>query len=81
MLSVDLISAQIQSLELEFLPTDFLLVILGDVLSPVKDYGVLLLIAGGIMPIAYLILRIVEEGRETVEEGTEQLLREEIKGD
>lgn len=62
-MSVDLISAQIRGLELEFLPTDFLLIILEDVLFPVKNYGVLLLIAGGIMLIAYLILRIAEEGR------------------
>ncbi len=81
-MSVDLISAQIRGLELEFLPTDFLLIILEDVLFPVKNYGVLLLIAGGIMLIAYLILRIAEEGRETKgEEETEQLPREEIKGD
>lgn len=81
-LSVDLISAQIRGLELEFLPTDFLLIILEDVLFPVKNYGVLLLIAGGLLLIAYLILRILEEGRETKgEEETEQLLRGEIKGD
>ncbi|RLI92705.1 MAG: hypothetical protein DRO89_01575 [Candidatus Altiarchaeales archaeon] len=76
-LFVDLISAQIRGPE--FLPTDFLLVILEDVLSPVKDYGILLLIAGGLLLIIYLILRIVEEGRETGEEGTEQLLRERSK--
>jgi len=81
-LSVGLISAQIQSLESEFLPTDFLLILLEDILFPIKNYGVLLLIAGGLLLIIYLILRILEEGRETKgEEETEQLLREEIEGD